>query len=411
MTTTALHSERNEESRPLPDGWLTARLKTICKEIYRYPSFYGMDHLSSGIPVIRGEHINETGEVSTDWTDYWFVSQSVSSQYPRTILEEGDLVFTVRGTIGKVGIIRKSHHGAQLSPNLIRISPSSSVDSLFLWHYLRSIKNTTEAVEDNAVTIATVKASDLVNLEIPLPPLDEQRRIAAILTHQLAAVERARAAAQAQLAAAEALPAAYLQEVFENLGQWPVRRLGDLLKLRKDVIHPYNNPSGLATFVGLEHVEPGTGIRVGSESVEMSKLTGRKPQFYQGDIVYGYLRPYLNKVWIAEFDGLCSVDQYVYSVDQSQASVDFIAWFMRSSTYLKRAPIKTTPGQLPRIRTEEVATVEIDLPPLEEQQRIVTLLKEQMTSVGRTRQAVQTQLDGINQLPAALLRQAFNGEL
>ena len=37
----------------------------------------------------------------------------------------------------------------------------------------------------------------------------------------------------------------------------------------------------------------------------MSKLTGRKPKFYKGDIVYGYLRPYLNKVWIAEFDGLC----------------------------------------------------------------------------------------------------------
>ena len=101
----------------------------------------------------------------------------------------------------------------------------------------------------------------------------------------------------------------------------------------------------------------------------MANLTGRKPRFYEGDIVYGYLRPYLNKVWVAEFDGLCSVDQYVYKVDTIKADTVFIAWFLRSPVYLQRAPIKTTPGQLPRIRTEEVALVELNLPPLSEQHR------------------------------------------
>ena len=69
----------------------------------------------------------------------------------------------------------------------------------------------------------------------------------------------------------------------------------------------------------------------------MSRLGGRKPRFYRGDILYGYLRPYLNKVWIAEFDGLCSVDQYVYRVDASVADTEFIAWFMRSPVYLRPA--------------------------------------------------------------------------
>ena len=92
-------------------------------------------------------------------------------------------------------------------------------------------------------------------------------------------------------------------------------RLGDLLRLRKDVVHPRNRPKGKSIFVGLEHVESGTGNRIGSAELEMDELTGRKPQFKMGDIVYGYLRPYLNKVWPAEFDGLCSVDQYVYEVD------------------------------------------------------------------------------------------------
>src|SRR5712692_4427665 len=151
---------------------------------------------------------------------------------------------------------------------------------------------------------------------------------------------------------------------------WRSVRLGDLLQLRKDVVHPRDNPKGPAVFVGLEHIESGTGRRIGKVDVDMSHLTGRKPRFQRGDIVYGYLRPYLNMVWLAEFDGLCSVDQYVYAVRSDLADAEYLAWFMRSPVYLARAPIKATPGQLPRIRTEEVAAVILDLPPLPEQRRI-----------------------------------------
>jgi type I restriction enzyme S subunit len=95
---------------------------------------------------------------------------------------EGDLVFTVRGTIGKVGLITESHDGAQLSPNLIRFSPNrEKVDSVFLWYFLQSIKETAAADIQNEVTIASVRASDLSELKIPLPPLPEQKRIASLL--------------------------------------------------------------------------------------------------------------------------------------------------------------------------------------------------------------------------------------
>lgn len=188
-------------------------------------------------------------------------------------------------------------------------------------------------------------------------------------------------------------------------------RLGDILQLRKDVVHPRDNPKGRARFVGLEHIESGTGLRTGSVEVEMSELTGRKPRFYKGDIVYGYLRPYLNKVWVAEFDGLCSVDQYVYSVTDTIADPTFVAWFLRNSVYLERAPISTTPGQLPRIRIEEVASVEVNLPPLTEQRRISMTLAERMTALEQLRKELEQQLEAINALPAALLRRAFSGEL
>jgi type I restriction enzyme, S subunit len=191
---------------------------------------------------------------------------------------------------------------------------------------------------------------------------------------------------------------------------WRWARLGELLRLRKDVLHPHDKPVGKGVFVGLEHIESGTGRKIGSEEVDFAKLTGRKPRFYPGDIVYGYLRPYLNKVWIADREGLCSVDQYVYSVDSSMADTQFIAWFMRSPIYLATAPINVTPGQLPRIRTEEVASVHLALPPPTEQRRIAALLSEQMAAVERARVAAQAQLEVAKALPAAFLRAVFESE-
>lgn len=142
--------------------------------------------------------------------------------------------------------------------------------------------------------------------------------------------------------------------------------LHDLLHPRNEIVHPRDRPSGDALFVGLEHIEPHTGRRVGAIRLRLDALTGRKARFYAGDIVYGYLRPYLNKVWVAEFDGYCSVDQYVFQT-AGDVDVGFIAAFMRSPVFLERAPIDETPGQLPRIRLDEVLSVALTLPPRQRQ--------------------------------------------
>ncbi|WP_049806696.1 restriction endonuclease subunit S [Bradyrhizobium genomosp. III] len=152
-------------------------------------------------------------------------------------------------------------------------------------------------------------------------------------------------------------------------------QLGDLLDFRNEIVHPKDRPAGSSIFVGLEHIERDTGVRIGAVRIDLSELTGRRARFYAGDIVYGYLRPYLNKVWIAEFDGICSVDQYVFIV-RPEVDREYIARFLRSDQFLKTAPIDSTPGQLPRIRSGEIAATPIALPTLAEQRRIAAILEE-----------------------------------
>jgi type I restriction enzyme S subunit len=82
---------------------------------------------------------------------------------------------------------------------------------------------------------SAVQRNKLLSLEIPLPSLLEQKRIAAILNEQIAAVDRARAAAEAQLDAAKALPAAYLRAVFNNpeAQLWPIKKFEEVAILQR----------------------------------------------------------------------------------------------------------------------------------------------------------------------------------
>ncbi|WP_246432798.1 restriction endonuclease subunit S [Rhodopseudomonas rhenobacensis] len=172
-------------------------------------------------------------------------------------------------------------------------------------------------------------------------------------------------------------------------------RLGDLIDFRNDIVHPKDNPKGEAIFVGLEHVERNTGIRIGAEKVDLTELTGRRARFFAGDIVYGYLRPYLNKVWTAEFDGICSVDQYVF-ITRENVDRNYIAHFFRSEQFLKTAPVDSTPGQLPRIRSGEIADTPIALPPLNEQRRIAAIL-DKADALRRKRKHALDLLDNLIQ--------------
>ncbi len=185
-------------------------------------------------------------------------------------------------------------------------------------------------------------------------------------------------------------------------------RLGTILRPRNEIIHPRDHPRGEARFVGLEHVEPNTGRRIGELQVRLEELTGRKARFHPGDVVYGYLRPYLNKVWLADFQGYCSVDQYVFEVDDEVADAGYVANFLRSGAFLSAAPTSTNPGQLPRIRTEEILSVQLSLPTLAEQRRIATDLTVRLAAAQSAKDESQRRLAVSRVLRENVVEAAFS---
>jgi restriction endonuclease S subunit len=351
-------------STSLPIAWRWAELGELGRfDSGGTPDKQNSSYWEGNIPFVTGADITSLHISSKNARA--FLTEAGLTSGKTAVCGPGTVLIVTRTRVGRVGIATER---LGVSQDLTPYECGPDILPDFVTRYLQSLSRF--FVENSrGATIKGITRDFISSVQVPLPPVPEQRRIVGLLNKHLQAVEQARTAATVQLQAANPLLTSNLLATFgsDSLRRWPRVQLGRLLQLRKEIVHPRDNRSGPAAFVGLEHIEPISGRRIGSQPVEISKLTGRKPRFYTGDIVYGYLRPYLNKVWIAEFDGLCSVDQYVYSVDGSQADTEFLAWFMRSPTYLRRAPISTTPGQLPRIRIEEVAAVDVNLPPLIEQ--------------------------------------------
>ncbi len=326
-------------------------------------------------------------------------------------IEPGTIFYNpMRILLGSIAMVDDEERAGITSPDYVVLRTRPGVlHHRFFYYWLRSVwgEQLILSLARGAVR-ERILFKRLAEGEIDLPPWSVQKRVA----EALAVVPALRRAAQSRLAAAEALPAAYLREVFEGpeAKRWKPRRLGDLLERHNEIIHPGDRAEGQATFVGLEHIEPNTSRRLGSLEIDLGNLTGRKPTFRRGHIVYGYLRPYLNKVWIAEFDGCSSVDQFAFQVRSEIADSEFVASFMRSNTFLRRSAIVTTTGQLPRISVDEIAAVEIELPPtLDEQRAVAARLKRRVESADDVLTRCREVLATIDALPSAYIRQAFEG--
>lgn len=171
-------------------GYNKVPLGDVLKEVYRYPTYYGIDYTAQGVLEIRGEFLNSNGSISV--VNPRYISNETNSRFPKTQLEKDDIVMSVRGTLGKVGIITDDLAGANITANLLRLSPDKDLISgkYLLYYFLSSAFNNSLENASESTTIKTIKVPELKGIKIPLPSLKEQRKIAEILSSVDAAIEK-----------------------------------------------------------------------------------------------------------------------------------------------------------------------------------------------------------------------------
>jgi len=345
-------------------------------------------------------HINLSMLDEMDFTD---------EEVAKLSLKHGDLLVCEGGEVGRTAIWKEELEGC-LHQNHIhrlrRLNDNVVPDFYMYWMQAAFQVFGSYGGQESRTTIPNLSGGRLKSFTVPLPPVEEQKRIAAKVQELMQEVERARTACEKQLEAAKTLPSAYLRQVFESdeAQKWVKGMLGEVCEIimgQSPPGHTYNKDGkGLPFFQG--KVDFGEVYPTPS-----SWCTEPKKVAESNDVLISVRAP-------VGPTNLCNEKSCIgrgLAAIRSKGSINsqFILFFLR---FIERDISKTGQGStFGAIKREHLESMSIPFPPLPIQQRLASQLKEKMTQAERLKASIEKQMDAINALPQAILKKAFIGEM
>ena len=381
----------------------------------------GSSYAPDGIPYVRSTDIRD---LSVDLSDVVYITkkqQAIIARYP---LEYMDVVITIAGTIGNIGVLRDELPACQFNENMARITNiREDVNPEYLAIYLDS-RYGQAFIEHHAGGAVQPKLSleRIKRVPVPLPPSYLQDQIAAIM-------QEAYATRQAMLAEVEVLLGGIdgyvLGELKIELAQMSdqkrfvvnsvelagrrfdveaaagqmkpnasVESQVALLEVAKRVNERVTPAVDMdereINYISLGNISSNTGELVDFEPMPGDQILSSSPKFRIGDLLYGRMRPYLNKVWLAEFDGVCSGEAIVLRPDRRRVDPRYLQAILLSKITLDQIVPYQTGTSLPRVPTQRVMKVEIPLPTLKRQKEIGQEVADRRERAGQLRKEAET---------------------
>lgn len=187
---------------------------------------------------------------------------------------------------------------------------------------------------------------------------------------------------------------------------WAFTRLGSIIFPSDEKVDPTKTKK--LPYIGLEHIEKDTGKLL--DYGYSDDVTSTKSRFYSGDLLYGRLRPYLNKTYVAGFDGICSTDILVFP-KQEQIPNKFIYFRLLCSDFVRYASRNVSGVQHPRVSYNTLSQFMILLPPFNEQNKIVEEIERHLSVAGQIGKAMEQSVIQADRLRQGILKKAFEGKL
>lgn len=185
-------------------------------------------------------------------------------------------------------------------------------------------------------------------------------------------------------------------------GHWksvPFRRIA---KVQCNLVHPFDNLEMLQ--ISPDSIEKDSGKIIKIKTVAEANIDSDNHRFYKGQILYSKIRPLLNKVTIAPDDGLCSADMYPISTEEK---TEFIKYYMLSKAFLSSVKnIVADRVKMPKINQDELKETRFVIPPLPEQEAIVTYLDTKVAKIDEYISIAEKKIAALEELKQTIIAEA-----
>ncbi len=304
------------------------------------------------------------------------------------LLPSGTVLLTSRATIGKVAISRIPIATNQGFANFLC---KEEIDNHFLAYYLKAKTDLLISLGTGTTFLEVTKAR-LLEVEIPLPPLPTQRKIAAVLSAYDNLIENNTRRIKILEDMAQTLYQEWfvhyrfpghenIQMVESELGLipqgWGVGEIGDLAESIRRNVKP-RDVKQEAPYFGLEHL-PRKSIALSNwDSVD--SINSAKLRFKKGEILFGKIRPYFHKVGVAPIDGICSSDTIVIRSKVHEYFAITLS-HVSSEHFIKYATTTSQGSKMPRADWKVLSKYSVVLPPLEISRQFNNLVKDMVANI------------------------------
>ena len=280
---------------------------------------------------------------------YGFTDVSVVNEPCITISARGTLGYTEVRAEPFVPIVR-----------LIVVIPNDLIDV----NYLKIAVSRINFIDSGSV-IPQLTIPKIKSIKIPLPPIDIQQQIVA----ECEAIDT-------EVQAAEQVINNSRLEIEASLANntFIIKRLSEVAFKVSDSINPQEQ-EGKVDYIGLENIESQTGCLVGETKTPYLTIKSTKTCFKQYDVLYGKLRPNLNKVYLAEQEGICSTDILVFRFVNKELA-KFYAYYFLSKPFNDEVLKGVNGQQLPRTSWSYMQTIKIPVPDIKTQQTLITQIEQ-----------------------------------
>ena len=271
----------------------------------------------------------------------------------------------------------------------------------------------------------TTRWQEMKRILVPVPPYETQSVIAAYLDTQCAKIDEIIAQAKASIEDYKQWKASIIYEavtkgldpnvemkesgipcVDEIPKSWTVTRFGKIATVKSNLVNPKDYQS--YKQISPENIEKGSGVLLDCGTVEESGVISGNHLFYKGQILYSKIRPTLNKVIIAPFDGLCSADMYPIDTDHCSR---FILYLMLSAYFNEQVALVTgNRVKMPKINQNELSQIMVAIPSGTEEQQIAKYLNSSCSQIDVLIKEKQSLLDDLESYKKSLIYEIVTGK-
>ena len=348
---------------------------------------------SSGVPLIRVTDIRNN---YLDRSDIYLITKELSQEFKRSILKGNEVLLSIQGTVGRVAICPPDMVGANISRTIAVIDPDERLDRHFLRYWLLSEVNNFKV---GGATRASFNIGDIRKLKVPLPTMNEQKRIVTILNDAFSGIEMTIANTEKNLINARVLFNSYFKFVLREKGKgWPIRRLIEVcenLDSKRIPITKSKRERGDIPYYGASGVVDHVANFIFNEDLLLVSEDGANLLARTYPIAFSIS----GKTWVNNHAHVLRFENI--------ESQKFIEYYLNS---ISLSPYVSGMAQ-PKLNQTALNSIPVPFPPMEIQAEVVAKLDDLSGSKGRLIDICQLKIAALTELKQSLLQKTFSGEL